>query len=108
MFELFDRSGSGSVDYVELCLGLVSACGGSRVAKARMVFALMDPDNTGVITKDAAQWCVGVGVGWGAGGGGASEQQCGRGVRVPHHRWLRACVAVGLLVCSPAHGSTGS
>jgi len=54
LFELFDRDGNGTVDFVELCLGLVNACGGSLVSKARMVFSLFDVDGNGYITKEDA------------------------------------------------------
>jgi Ca2+-binding EF-hand superfamily protein len=52
LFEVFDDSNEGLVDFSELMSGLSILCGGNRDDKARAAFALFDTSENGFISKD--------------------------------------------------------
>ena len=50
LYDIFDRDGSGVVDFIELGAALSVLCGGSSVERARAAFDLHDVNGDGVIT----------------------------------------------------------
>lgn len=51
LFEIFDRTDSGSCDVIELAIGLSIFCQGSKSTKLALAFDLLDDDNDGELTR---------------------------------------------------------
>lgn len=52
LFQLLDRDGSGSLDFLELMTGIVVLCEGSWESKLRRLFEFYDTDDSGYLDRD--------------------------------------------------------